>query len=301
MLKSNLSKIISAVVLLAISVLAFLPLQAGQGDRSEWMADLEDERSINRLFIPGTHDSGATHSIADLSGKCQSLSIAEQLKIGVRFFDIRLQLKNNELVIVHSFVDQATDLDDVLSIMVDFLEEHPSEFLIVSFKEDNDPVGSDVDFTETLEEMLKAESSVSKATGLPTTVGEARGGLHVISRYRDSSIGLPAYEGWRDSTSFELGGMYVQDHYQVSDAETKIADIEDAMEIASVLKHSLVLNFTSCYYPDGFPPTYAGTPAPRINPWLIDRLNGGEAFGCVFVCDFMTGELCDAVVGRNFE
>ncbi|MBQ8414533.1 MAG: phosphatidylinositol-specific phospholipase C domain-containing protein [Clostridia bacterium] len=301
MLRSNVNKAISAIVVLVIAIIAFLPMQRGQSNRSQWMSELDDDRGVNTLFIPGTHDSGATHSIADLSGKCQSLSIKEQLKLGVRFFDLRLQLKNNRLVVVHSFVDQATDFEDVLSCMIDFLKENPSEFLLVSFKEDNDPSGSDIDFTDKLEEMLKAESLVSRETDLPATVGEARGKLHVISRYKNSSIGIPAYEGWRDSTSFELGKMYIQDHYQVDSAEEKISDIKSAFQVASGLEYGLVLNFTSCYYPNGFPPTYAGTPAREINRWLSDTLNGGEAVGCVFVCDFITRELSDAVIGRNFE
>lgn len=58
------------------------------------------------MVIPGTHDSGAMHSIFDVAGKCQDLNIQQQLKIGVRFLDIRLRLKNDELEVVHSFVEQ---------------------------------------------------------------------------------------------------------------------------------------------------------------------------------------------------
>lgn len=294
-------KIICLVGILALGLLAVLPMQTAGADNSRWMAELDDAREINTLAVPGTHDSGATHSIADLSGKCQSLSISEQLELGVRFFDIRLQLNNNELVVVHSFVDQATDFDDVLRCMTDFLKENPTEFLVVSFKEDSDPKSSDVDFRETLEEMLKANKNVSQSTAIPKTVGEARGRLHVISRYHGSTIGYPAYEGWQDSTSFELGELYVQDHYRVDDAKTKKADIMEAMQIADRCEHALVLNFTSCYYPNPFPPTYAGTPALEINPWLIDFLEkNGDASG-VFLCDFITSELCETIIGRNFE
>jgi len=294
-------KIICLVGILALGLLAVLPMQTAGSDNSRWMAELDDAREINTLAIPGTHDSGATHSIADLSGKCQSLSISEQLELGVRFFDIRLQLNNNELVVVHSFVDQATDFDDVLRCMTDFLKGNPTEFLVVSFKEDSDPKSSDVDFRETLEEKLAANKTVSQSTAIPKTVGEARGRLHVISRYHGSTIGYPAYEGWQDSTSFELGELYVQDHYRVDDAKTKKGDIMEAMQIADRCEHALVLNFTSCYYPNPFPPTYAGTPAMEINPWLIDFLEkNGDASG-VFLCDFITSELCETIIGRNFE
>ena len=71
-----------------------------------WMKNLSDNTLISEMIIPGTHDSGAMHSLFDVSGKCQDMKISDQLKIGVRFLDIRLQLLNNELVVVHSFVDQ---------------------------------------------------------------------------------------------------------------------------------------------------------------------------------------------------
>lgn len=68
------------------------------------MKNLDDSLLISDMTIPGTHDSGALHSIFDVAGKCQDLNIKQQLKVGVRFLDIRLRLKNNELEVVHSFV-----------------------------------------------------------------------------------------------------------------------------------------------------------------------------------------------------
>jgi hypothetical protein len=148
--------------------------------------------------------------------------------------------------------------------------------------------------------MLKSNGTVNTATNLPKNVGEARGKIHIISRYKDSTIGTPAYEGWQDSTSFTLGDIYVQDNYRVNDPDIKISDIDKTIAVAEGLEYSLVLNFTSCYYPDGFPPTYAGTPAHVINPWLIDRLQDTSANG-VFLCDFITDELCKIIIRGNFK
>lgn len=300
----NRKQIIALVVAISvclISLFAVLPIQMAESDAGAWMADLNDKRAINTLSIPGTHDSGATHSIADLSGKCQSLTIEEQLTIGVRFFDIRLKLNNNELDVVHSFVDQGVGFDEVLDEMVSYLTDNPTEFLIVSIKEDASPSGSEVDFTEKLEDTLRASKLVNTDTQLPKTVGEARGRIHIISRYSDSTIGFAAHQGWADSTSFALGELYVQDHYKVDSAETKIADIEAALEVAKSREYSLVLNFASCYYPDVLiPPTYAGLPAHTINPWLIENLAEDETVG-VILCDFITSELCNTIIGGNFR
>jgi hypothetical protein len=209
----------------------------------------------------------------------------------------------DELKVVHSFVDQATDFEDVLIDMVEFLRENESEFLIVSIKEDASPKGSDKDFTETLETMLLAHPEVSRARELPETVGDARGKLHILSRYYGASIGLDCYSGWRDDTAFDMGGVYVQDNYCVASSEEKIADVRATYAEATEEKYSLVLNFTSCYLESSFPPIYAGLPAHDINPDIIAALTDEYPEGAlgVLVCDFMTSELANALIRRNFS
>lgn len=303
MKKSAIKYVALALACVVFSLLAVIPMQSAEADRSAWLADIGDGVSLSSLSIPGTHDSGALHSIADISGKCQSLSIGEQLKAGVRFLDIRLQLSGNKLKVVHSFVDQMTDFEDVLTDIVDFIRNNESEFLLISIKEDADPTGSDKDFTEVLEDMLFSYPEVSRSTSLPSTVGEARGKIHIISRYADASIGLPCYRGWVDDDSFELSGIYVQDNYRVESTEEKLSDISAAYSVALRGEHALVLNFTSCYLASGFPPIYAGLPAHKINKATVDTVNEKSKEGPlgVLVCDFMTSELADAIIGRNFR
>jgi 1-phosphatidylinositol phosphodiesterase len=301
-MKNIVNYVINIVLIFAIAALAVAPLESPITEKGlRWMSALEDDRAINELSIPGTHDSGATHSIADVAGKCQSLSIEDQLYIGVRFFDIRLQQVEDDLNIVHSFVDQGEDFDDVLEDMAEFVKRNPTEFLFVSIKEDADAKRPEGDFTALLEEELREYDCISTSTTLPKTVGEARGKIYIISRYYGATMGIPAYSGWADSTSFELGELYVQDNYRVDSAEEKIADIEATMAIADKCTYGLVLNYTSCYLTSGFPPTYAATPAKTINPWLVERLNLEARPQGVLVCDFMTSELVKSIWEVNFR
>lgn len=303
-MKKNMIKC-GALLLLSVilTLVAVLPMQRGDADRSAWMSSLDDEAPLNSLTLPGTHDSGALHSLAEISGKCQSLSIKEQLKIGVRFLDIRLQLVDNKLKVVHSFVDQLTDFEDVLADMAAFIRENGSEFLIVSLKEDASPKRSDRAFADVLEAMLLSYAEVNPAQALPETVGDARGGIHIMARYKNASVGLPCYDGWEDDTSFTLGDIYVQDNYRVSDAEEKTADIRNTYEVARTKTHTLVLNYTSCYLASCFPPIYAGLPAHEINRDTQNALSHEYATGPlgVLVCDFITAELADTIIGRNFQ
>lgn len=301
-MKKIFSYIVSIAIIFSIALFSLAPIESPITNKGvRWMAALKDDRAINELSLPGTHDSGATHSIADVAGKCQSLSIEDQLYIGVRFLDIRLQLVGDDLNIVHSFVDQRTDFEDTLEEIVEFIEENPSEFLFISIKEDADPKNPKGSFATLLEEELREYDIISEDKALPKTVGEARGKIYIISRYRGSTMGIPAYEGWADSASFALGELYVQDNYKVENAEVKIDDIEAAMAVADSCTQGLVLNFTSCYLTSGFPPTYAATPAKTINPWLVDRLNLESRPQGVLVCDFITSEISKAIWEVNFR
>ena len=294
-----------ALVLLSVvlTLVAVLPMQSGEADRSDWMAKLDDNASLNSLTIPGTHDSGALHSLAEISGKCQSLPIKEQLKIGVRFLDIRLQLVDNKLKVVHSFTDQMTDFEDVLSDMTAFIRDHQSEFLLVSIKEDADPQRSNREFADVLESMLLSHSEINRSQSLPQTVGEARSAIHIIARYKNATIGLPCYNGWTDDASFVLNNVYVQDNYRVSDTKEKIADIRQTYSVALEGTYTLVLNYTSCYLSTCFPPIYAGLPAHDINDDTINAVANEYDQGPlgVLVCDFITSELADVIIGRNFK
>ena len=286
-MKKNMVKYLAALLLCTvIAAGAVVPMQRGEGDRSDWMAELDDTAALNEITIPGTHDSGALHSIAEISGKCQSLSIGEQLKIGVRFLDIRLRLVDNELRVVHSFTDQMTDFEDAAEEMAEFIRENESEFLLVSIKEDADPIRSDRDFAEAAEETLLAYPQVSRACELPETVGDARGAIHILARYRGATVGLPCYSGWQDDESFELDSVYIQDNYRVASAEEKIADIRQTYSVAETGGYDLVLNYTSCYLETCFPPIYAGLPAHSINRDTLSSMSDREEVGAlgVLVC-----------------
>lgn len=57
------------------------------------MSQLDDNKRLSEMTIPGTHDSG-TYTLGDgpvdSAAKCQTQSIAEQLNNGIRYLDIRL-------------------------------------------------------------------------------------------------------------------------------------------------------------------------------------------------------------------
>lgn len=288
------------LVIMGLAAVAVLPFHPYSGEVRCWMGELPDDTPIAAMTIPGTHDSGALHSFADAAGKCQSLTIADQLDTGVRFLDIRLRLKQDSPVVVHDFVDQGLSFAAVLEDMTAFISENPSEFLLLSIKQDAAPLRSTRSFPACVEGMLKdREDLFCFADTLPETLGEARGKIFVIARYENASIGIPAYHGWADNTSFPLGQLYVQDYYQLQNVSDKLDNINAAFAAAD--GNTLVLNFTSGYLTYGFPPLYAATPARQIHPWLFARLTEPDPTAGVLICDFMTEALANAIIGRNFS
>ena len=292
-------KIILIIFSLIASILAFIPSPTIKSEIGiNWMSQINDSTKITDLSIPGSHDSGALHSIADVSGKCQDLNIKSQLNIGVRFFDIRLKLKNNQLDIVHSFVDQKLKFVDVLNDMVNFIKENNSEFLIISIKKESDTINSKYSFEETVLNLLSNYNDIIQFDNqLPETIKEARGKIYIISRF-ETNIGIQAYDHWLDSTSFELNDLYIQDNYCINDIETKKQDILNTLELSNQNNY-LYLNYTSCYLDNAFPPTYAGASALTINSWLIENLDKINGHG-ILISDFVTKELIHKIIERNF-
>ena len=302
MSKKNILRAAVCLLILALALFAAIPIRHAKTDQSDWMAELSDSTPLCELTIPGTHDSGALYSIADVFGKCQTLTVADQLKIGVRFLDIRLQPVDNELCVVHSIADQKTKFVDMMADIAAFLRENPSEFLIVSLKQDASPKRSDIAFAESLESLLCEYTDILNPSAvLPATVGEARGKLHIIARYADAALGLPCYDGWTDDDSFVLNGLYIQDNYRVNSSEEKFFDVVTAFEAAATGEYALVLNYTSCYLTGGFPPIYAGLPTHDIHAWLYESLPLIEDPIGVLLCDFITSDLADLIIGRNFQ
>ena len=112
----------------------------------EWMKDVDDNTSLREMNIPGTHDTMALYNLANVAGKCQSLSLNDQLNLGVRFLDIRLKLVNNKLMAYHAYVDQKCSFETVVKVCETFLKKYPSETLLMSVKEDDEPSKSDISF-----------------------------------------------------------------------------------------------------------------------------------------------------------
>ena len=291
--------ILFLIGVLIISLFSMIPLNSySKKDVMPWMSYIHDDTKISDISIPGTHDSGATHSIFDVSGKCQDLSIKQQLRVGVRFFDLRLQLVNDEFKIVHSFVKQNLSFKKVMKDLSNFINENNSEFIIISLKKEASDKNSTLDFKDKLtSDLNEYKDVISFDKELPEYINDARGKIYIFDRY-GLDYGIPL-SNWSDDTSFEVNNYYVQDNYCLSDLKEKQEDIIKAIDYKNS-NDNIVINFTSCYLDYGFPPTYAGSSANKINPWFYDYINESNMKLGIVVMDFMTIDLAKAIYMRNY-
>ena len=171
-------------------------------NRSAWMKGLSDEIPVCRLTIPATHDSGAL--LGGEALQTQDITIREQLEIGVRGFDIRLQAcENGKLGVYHSVQFQEIYWEtDVLPAFIDFLKKNPSEMLFVSLKKE----GGDSEAYRRL-----AAASLNNQTIAPyvvtdfqkdMTLGDCRG--KIVFMHRDRILkeypGAQCF-GWDDNVT----------------------------------------------------------------------------------------------------
>ncbi len=96
-----------------------------------WMDCISDDALLTNVVIPGSHDAGTTQMM--WAAKTQDKTIKEQMDCGVRYFDVRPQNKNGDLVIFHGMIT-GERLEVIIDNMRKFLDKNPSEMLIVDFQ-----------------------------------------------------------------------------------------------------------------------------------------------------------------------
>lgn len=277
-------------------------------EMNNWMAGLQDNISISKISIPGTHDSGARIDAPVVTGtaKTQDLSIAEQLNTGIRFLDIRCRHIDNSFTIHHGAIYQNLNFDDVLNACYTFLENHPSETIIMSVKEEYDASNTTRSFENTFDSYIqKNPSRWDLGTNIPT-LGEIRGKIKLLRRFSAGTAKGINATSWADNTTFEINSsgtqLKVQDYYKVTNNDDKWNGISTLLnEAKSSNSNKLFINFTSGYKPGIFGIPSIPTVSNAINPKLktFFQTNTKGSYG-IMPIDFVNAELAGLIVKTNF-
>ena len=286
-------------------VLAACSSEPAAGD-PDWMASLPDGTSLAALTIPGTHDSGAIHEPAAGIAKTQTLTFAEQLDAGIRYFDVRCRNFDDQFLIYHGSIDQDQTFDDVLAAMYAFLDAHPHEALIVSVKEELAAQGGTLTFEQLFQQYATRDPARWYLDNSIPTLGAARGKLVLLRRFdATASVGIAAAPGvWTDNATFDIAGppvLHVEDNYIVTDDALKWSAITSLFGEATSPADptALYLAYTSGYQMiSGLPniPSVSDTIDAMLDTYFA---SAPVARYGVVVMDFATAARAHAVLAKN--
>ena len=151
-----------------------------------WMKDIPDGTKLSEMTIPGTHDSCSLFGIC--CARTQSWTLVEQMKAGLRYFDIRLRRINDTLRAYHGFVDQKEMFDSILVYGLNFLEQNPTETIIYEIISEYDPLNSTKSFSELYEEYTQPyKDRIIEYQNQDITMGEIRGKLFMVKVFEGST------------------------------------------------------------------------------------------------------------------
>lgn len=242
---------------------------------ADWLKDVSDDLSIGAVNLPGTHDSAALEgSVIDIYG-CQNASLTLQMTGGIRLFDIRLKVKQDDnkkyyFMTCHGAWDFYVGMNEYqtfLSAMDEFskyLAAHSTEFLVVSLKIDDwDGFEKEINNVLTdLRTVLQGYDQILMRSPKLPKVSAVRGKIYLLSRllpenidnyyveYFGAPLEVPSnpegaliapIEGTRD---FEY---YVQDWYEKLPSGSQNKSKFDTWKHASEQKPKteMVFNFAS--------------------------------------------------------
>ena len=287
---------------------------------NSWMTAIDDDTKIALLTIPGTHDA-ATSTCAG-PGKCQTLTISEQLEHGVRAFDLRPTMDNNSTLgnIYHSILDTGVSMEDAMKYFDSFLKAHPGEGIIVimRYESERQIFGSIAeDNYKTAMKNFLWDSQIYQARmaafNKSMTMKDLRGKILIISRNDLSPVSTfeTAYTQWSHSNSVGealqiygtggLGRIYVQDMYSAekngnsSEADflakkkelvCKLLDI--TVPFREYEQNNWVINYCSGYAGSSFASDSYAKNAASTNPAALEHIKAhtGKGFTGIVMMDY---------------
>lgn len=242
----------------------------------DWLKQIPDDTRVCDINLPGTHDSAARFVLFSGFVRCQNKSITDQLDMGIRFLDLRVEADGERLKLVHSVIDcrkgrfsrKRLYMDDVLAEVFAFLEQHPTEAVFLLFKHDDGALPPAPTFDLFYERHVARETRFFTENRIPR-LGEVRGKAVLLNRcdlteyaekYNDANSGINLanwpeqggyYPDWQVETPIRrrsgegtMGTLYLQDFYRLPPREKWQNAVLPTLNGAA--RHNgLVLNYCS--------------------------------------------------------
>ncbi len=183
-----------------------------------WMMNLSN-KLLSELSLPGTHDSCCNMDCGIL--QCQTWSLTEQLKQGIRFFDIRCRHFEDRLEIHHDWVYCNLSFEDVLMICRNFLKAAPSECLVMRVKQEYTPAKCSRKFDVTFKEVYDKNKDILHLSERIPYLNEVRGKIWILFDFEcNGLISFPWSKGriqdmWCIDSAVEMKHKLQKIHCQI--------------------------------------------------------------------------------------
>ena len=207
---------------------------------NNWITPLDDNIYVSQLSIPGTHDAATGDGTTFSFGKTQELTLDKQFEIGIRAFDLRPAVSDEDLILCHGTVPTTFNWDQVMARFKYYLSEHPGEFIIALIRHEDEYDNGDPNWGSIMQgklESLKAETNPKTNESYTAdfkpdlTVGEMRGKILFLCRdwtkYNADGPVVGGYTGWshsKDGAEVNIysrttsGKLNIQDCYAPSES-----------------------------------------------------------------------------------
>ena len=250
-----------------------------------WMENIPDNTKLTEMTIPGTHDSCARYGIC--CARTQSWTIPEQLKAGLRYFDLRLRSINNTLRAYHGFVDQKDTFDMILQYALNFLDQNPSEAIIFELIDEYQKKNCTKKMDEMYEEYIaNYKNRIIEYQYKNITMGEMRGKVMIVKVFYGSTSNINTF--------------YIQNKWTVNCRcliNTKKRHIKKHFRrvLYSNDKDKVFLNYLSCSSDYAMMTPYTATK--KCNELPL-RYNGRLG---VVLADYPGEDLIEHLINQNFQ
>lgn len=294
-----------------------------------WMSKLPDDKKIVLINLPGTHDSASFNNLMGINryAQCQSLNITEQLKIGVRKFDLRVVLDvfTDSLISCHGpaycyYKDEKKKIHFLLFEIIlleikSFLEQNPTETVFFSIdscfgnRYENIKAAS-----EFFEELIPEEMRVKFQRDL--TLADTRGKF-IHDFYKSGIVDAEGkalyYYGLNGNGLSEIHKKYGDYEAYKVDGRQKVKELEELFEKCDQTSIEDAENDLNTY-PTNYPLIYSISctgqaknllPNPKkmskiVNPFVLDYdMKKGYYYGWINM-DFAEKNIVDKIINTNF-
>ena len=243
-----------------------------------WMGKVPGDTPVNKMDIPGTHDSlcfsitGFAGAFAPSAAKAQKMNIWDQLSYGSRYLDIRIDENLNGC---HGVADCENGLRDTMEVIRRFLEANRTEVIFMRIVNERS-VSDKEAFRKRMDDIISSYGHLfckRECLDKWPTLDEVRGRIIFLDDLKDHYLYEKGF-----GLVYDMENRFdIQDDYDKPDENTKLNKIKENIDkpyAESVMKlnHVSAVGTAAGLFGLGWSPEdYANYLNPRVIDFTVNK------------------------------